>query len=146
MPSGLVVCSSYDRNRLPRAANFPEPDFWPGATSGLLVIRTQYGTGKGRTSSPLHASHGLHLYRCLLHSFHATSDTRAAARHNLVTVGVEDLKRNCIGEFVGVVDLDRPREPVGLRPDSSGAKSEGLGYCAIRVAVRVPPDTQICSA
>ncbi len=69
----------------------------------------------------------LHFDRSFPHSFHATSDTRAAARHNLITVGVEDLKRNCIGELVGVVtDFDGPREPIGLRPDSSGAKNEGL--------------------
>src|SRR6516164_1249655 len=74
---------------------------------------------------------GLHFDRSFPESFHATPDTRAAARHNLVTVGIEDLKRNCIGEFVGVVtDLDGPREPMRLRPGSSGAKNEGLGYCA----------------
>ena len=103
--------------------------------------------GKGRTGSPLHDSHYFHFDQALPKSFHATSDTRAAARRNLVTAGVEDLERNYIGEFVAVViDLDDPREPMRLYPGSSGAKNEGLGYCAIRVAVGVLPDTQNCSA
>ena len=42
MPSGLVVCSSYDRNRLPRAGNFPEPDF-----RGVWAAHF-YGTGVSR--------------------------------------------------------------------------------------------------
>jgi hypothetical protein len=89
---------------------------------------------------------GLHFDRSFPELFHATSDTRAAACHNLVTVGVEDLKRNRIGELVAVVtDPDGPSEPTGLRPGSSGVKNEGLGYCAIRVALRVLPDTQTCS-
>ena len=83
----------------------------------------------------------------LVHSFEATRDARAAARHNQVTVGVEDFKRNCIGELVRVVtDLDGPREPVRLRPDAGSAKNEGLGHRAVSVAVRVPPDAQAGSA
>lgn len=89
---------------------------------------------------------GLHLDRAFPVLFHATSDTRAAACHNLVTVGVENLKCNDIGELVAVVtDLDSPSEPTRLRPGSSGAKNEDLGYSAIRVTFRVLPDTQTCS-
>jgi hypothetical protein len=50
-----------------------------------------------------------HFDRWFPESLHAASDTGAAARDKLVTSGVEDLNRNCIGEFVGVVtDLDGP--------------------------------------
>jgi hypothetical protein len=104
-------------------------------------------TERGEPVRPFMPLIGIHFDRSFLELFHATSGTRAAARHNLVTVGVEDLKRNRIGELVAVVtDLDGPSEPIRLRPDSIGIKNEGLGYCAIRVAVGVPPDTQTCSA
>ena len=85
----------------------------------------------------------LRFHRSFPESFHSTSDTCAAARHNLVTAGVEDLKRNCIGELIAVVtNVDGAGESVCLYPDPGGTKNEDLGYCAIRVALGVPPDTQ----
>jgi hypothetical protein len=48
-------------------------------------------------------------------TYEATRDARAAPRHNHLTVGVEDLNTNCIGERVRVViDLNGPCKP--LRP------------------------------
>src|SRR5437879_3603219 len=92
-------------------------------------------------------SFGLPFYQSFPYSFEATPDARGTARHNHVSVGVEDLKRNCIGELVLVItDLDGPREPVCLRPYARSAKNEGLGHCAVSVAVRVPPDAQAGSA
>jgi hypothetical protein len=65
----------------------------------------------------------------LQHSFEATTRTRAAARRNQVTVGVEDFKRNCVSELVRVAtELDGTREPVCLNPGSGGTKNEGLGH------------------
>ena len=102
-------------------------------------------TERGEPVRPFMPLIGLHD-RAFPELFHATSDTRAAACHNLVTVGVEDLKRNRIGELVAVVtELNGPREPMRLYPLSGGAKNEDLGYSAIRVALRVLPDTQTCS-
>jgi hypothetical protein len=73
----------------------------------------------------------------------ATRDATGAAGHNQVTVGVEDLKCNYICELIPVIiELDVPREPVCLRPGSSSTKNKGLGYGAITVTNRVPPDTQ----
>ena len=90
---------------------------------------------------------GLHSDQPFQHSFEATTGTRAAARRNQVTVGVEDFKRNCVGELVRVAtELDGTREPVCLYPGSGGTKNEGLGHCAVRVAVCVPPDTDAGSA
>ncbi len=90
---------------------------------------------------------GLHSDQFSPHSFEASRDGGAAARHNQVAVGVEDLERNCIGEIVRVVtDLDGPRESVCLYPVSGGAKNEGLGHRAVSVVARVPPDPQGGSA
>src|SRR5215467_10353844 len=87
---------------------------------------------------------GLHSDQSFQHSFEATTGTCAAACRNQVTVGVEDFNRNCVGEFVrAATELDGTREPVCLYPGSGGAKNEGLGHCAVRVAVCVPPDTQV---
>src|SRR5215510_10870143 len=87
---------------------------------------------------------GLHSDQSFQHSFEATTGTRAAARRNQVTVDVEDFKHNCVGELVRVAtELDGTREPVCLYPGSGGAKNEGFGDCAVRVAVCVPPDTQV---
>src|SRR5437773_832291 len=62
---------------------------------------------------------GLHSDQPFQHSFEATTGTRAAARRNQVTVGVEDFKRNCVGELVRVAtELDGTREPVCLYPGS----------------------------
>src|SRR5260370_37380688 len=70
----------------------------------------------------------LYSHQSFTHSFEATPDARGTARHNHVTVGVEDLKRNCIGELVLVITyLDSPREPVCLCPYARSAKNEGLG-------------------
>jgi hypothetical protein len=81
------------------------------------------------------------------HSFEATPVTRGAARSNQVTVGVHDLKRNCIRELIRVAtELDGTCQPVCLYPDSGGAKNEGLGHCAVIVAACVPPDTDAGSA
>ena len=72
--------------------------------------------------------------------------TRAAARGNQVTVGVHNLKRNCIGELIRVAtELDSPRKPVCLYPGSDGAEDESLGHGTVCVAACVPPDTQIRS-
>ncbi len=102
---------------------------------------------RSESPRPFIGSHWLHSNPSSPHSFEATRDARRAARHNQVTAGVEDLKRNCIGELVRVVtDLDNPRQPVCLRPGARGAKNEGLGHRAVSVAVRVPPDTQAGSA
>ncbi len=90
---------------------------------------------------------GLYSDQSLPYSFEAIPDARGTALHNHVTVGVEDLKRNCIGELVLVItDLDGPGEPVCLRPDAGSAKNEGFGHRAVSVAVRVPPDAQAGSA
>src|ERR1700730_678454 len=90
---------------------------------------------------------GRHSDQAFPYSFEATPDARGTARHNHITVGVEDLKRNGIGELVLVItDLDGPRELVCLRPDACSAKTEGLGHRAVSVAVRVPPDAQAGSA
>ena len=90
---------------------------------------------------------GLHSDQSFQDSFEATTGTRAAARRNQVTVGVEDFKRNCVGELVRVAtELDGTREPLRCYPDSGGAKTEGLGHRAVRVAVCVPPDTDAGSA
>src|SRR5437667_7409645 len=95
---------------------------------------------KGRTTSPLHWLSLPSAPTNFPHSFEATTGTRAAARRNQVTVGVEDFKRNCVGELVRVAtELDGTREPVCLYPGSGGTKNEGLGHCAVRVAVCVPP-------
>jgi hypothetical protein len=68
---------------------------------------------------------GLHSDQFSPHSFEACRGGGAAARHNQVAIGVEDLERNCIGEIVGVVtDLDGPREPVCLYPVSGGANTK----------------------
>ena len=89
---------------------------------------------------------GLHSDQPFQHSFEATTGTRAAARRNQVTVGVEDFKRNCVGELVRVAtELDGTREPVCLYPGSGGAEDEGLGHRAVSVAACVPPDTQVRS-
>ena len=81
------------------------------------------------------------------HSFEAIGDARGAARRNQVTGCSEDFKINYIGEPVSIItDLDGPREPVCLYPGSGGAKNEGLGHCAVRVALCVPPDTKVGSA
>src|SRR5215472_8261746 len=87
---------------------------------------------------------GLPADQSFQHSFEATTGTCAAACRNQVTVGVEDFKRNCVGELVRVAtELYGTREPVCLYPGSGGAKNEGLGHCAVLVAVCVPPDTQV---
>ena len=88
-------------------------------------------------------SHCPPLHQSLPHSFEATRDACRAARHNLVTVGVEDLKGNCISEGVPVnTDLDGAGESVCLYPDPGGAKNEGVGDRAVIVALGVPPGTQ----
>jgi hypothetical protein len=145
-PSGVVQKHAMSVMRqLERACSTSE---WPVIRKkprGQAVVLVE--TGSGEPVRPYHDSHYFHFDRTFPELFHATSDTRAAACHNLVATGVEDLKRNRIGEFVAVVtDVDGPREPMRLYPGSSGAKNEGLGYCAIRVAVGVLPDTQNCSA
>jgi hypothetical protein len=77
----------------------------------------------------------------------ATRDATGAAGHNQVTAGVEDLKCNYICELIPVIiELDVPREPVCLRPGSSGTKNKGLGHGAITVTHGVPPDTQAGSS
>ena len=77
-------------------------------------------------------------------SFHAASDTRAAACHNLIAAGVEDLKGNLINERVSVnTYLDRPREPVRLYPGPSSTKDEGVAHRGVIVALCVPPDPQL---
>ena len=102
------------------------------------------GNGKGRTSSPLHDSHYFHFDRSFPESFHATSDTRTAARHNLITVGVEDLKGNLINERVSFnTYLDRTREPVRLYPGPSSTKDEGVAHRGVIVALCVPPYPQL---
>lgn len=98
---------------------------------------------RGEPYRPVTDTHCPPLPPIFPQSFHSTSDTCAAARHNLVTAGVEDLKRNCIGELIAVVtDVDGAGESVCLYPDPGGTKNEDLGYCAIRVALGVLPDTQ----
>src|SRR5262249_21767598 len=85
---------------------------------------------------------GVHSDQFFQYSFEATTGTCAAAFRNQVMVGVEDFKCNCVGELVRVAtELDGTREPVCLYPGSGGAENEGLGHCAVRVAVCVPPDT-----
>jgi hypothetical protein len=108
------------------------------ASSGRLA-----GTGKGRTKSPLHGLSLAPALSNLSHSFESSRGTCAAARHNEVTVGVEDFKGNCISERISVnTDLDGPRKPVCLYPVSGWAKDEGLGDCTVTMALRVPPDTE----
>ena len=81
-----------------------------------------------------------------LHSFEAAPGTRGAARSNQATVGVRDLKRNCIRELIRVAtELDGPRKPVCLYPGSGGAEDEGLGHRAVSIAACVPPNTQVRS-
>src|SRR5437667_4117282 len=93
------------------------------------------GTGKG--ANQLAASLtliSLRSHQSFPHSFEATRDARATARNNQVTVGIEDFKRNCIGERVPIdSDLDNARQSVCLRPGASGAKNEGLGHRAVTV-------------
>jgi hypothetical protein len=85
----------------------------------------------------------LRFHQSSPHSFEATRDARCAARHNQVTVGVEDFKGNCISERVPVnTDLDGAGESVCLYPDPGRAKNEGVGDRAVIVALGVPPDTQ----
>src|SRR6266404_5325048 len=103
--------------------------FTPG---GRLAV-----TGKGRTISfpPLPP--------IFPHSFETTRDARCAARHNHVTVGVEDFKSNCISERVPVnTDLDGAGESMCLYPDPGRAKNEGVGDRPVIVALGVPPGTQ----
>ena len=77
---------------------------------------------------------GLHSDQSFLHSFEATRDARGAARHNHVTVVVEDFKRNCIGELVRVVtDLNAPvslcvciQAPAELKTKASDVRSRTL--------------------
>ena len=117
---------------------------------GLPVTRTQYAPAGEieRLFSPSQAELSSKIFsEYFPHSFEATRDARGAACHNQLTVGVEDLKRNRIGELVRVVtDLDNPRQPVCLRPGAGGTKNEGLGHRAVTVAVSVPPHTQVGSA
>ena len=81
---------------------------------------------------------------CSLHSFHATSNTRAAACGDLIAAGVEDLKGNLVSERVSVnTYLDRPREPVRLYPGPSSTKDEGVAHRGVIVALCVPPDPQL---
>ena len=101
------------------------------------------GNGKGRTISPLHGLSLPPLPPISPHSFEATCDARCAARHNHVTVGIEDFKGNCISERVPVnTDLDSAGESVCLYPDPGRAKNEGVGDRAVIVALGVPPGTQ----
>src|SRR5262249_62344923 len=89
---------------------------------------------------------GLHSDQSFQHSFEATTGTCAAAPHNDVTVGVEDFKRNGIGELVRVAtEFDSPRKPVCLYPGSGGTEDKSLGHRAVGVAVCVAPDTQVRS-
>jgi hypothetical protein len=106
-----------------------------------LFRRDETNIAEANHLAPSSALIGLYSDQSFPYSFEATPDARCTARHNHVTVGVEDLKRNCIGELVLVItDLDGPREPVCLRPGAGSAKNEGLGHRAVSVAVRVPPD------
>ena len=90
---------------------------------------------------------GVHSDQPFQHSFKATPGTRGAARRNRVTVGVQDLKRNCIGELIRVAtEFDGTCQLVCLYPDSGGAKNEVFGHCAVIVAACVPPDTDAGSA
>ena len=85
-----------------------------------------------------------HLFSC---SFHAVSYARAAARYNHVSVGVEDFKRNRIRiPFRVFADHNHAHESLCRRPDSGGAKNEGLGHRAVGATVLVVPDTQAGSA
>src|SRR5437879_13814227 len=85
----------------------------------------------------------LRFHQSSPHSFEATRDARCAARHNQVTVGVEDFKGNCISERVPVnTDLDGAGESVCLYPDAGRAKYEGVGDRAVIVALGVPPGPQ----
>src|SRR5450759_4498704 len=85
----------------------------------------------------------LRSHQSFPHSFEATRDARCAARHNQVTVGVEDFKGNCISERVPVnTDLDGAGESVCLYPDPGRAKNERVGDRAVIVALGVPPGTQ----
>ena len=152
--------SSYRDSQPPKNIERVEPPLCDAlsvamVTESLLLFSARFcflrqfprKTERGEPVRPFMPLIGLHFHRSFPHSFHATPDTRGAARHNLITVGVEDLKRNRIGELVPVVtDVDGPREPVCLYPGSGGAKDKGLGHCAIRVAIRVPPHAQTGSA
>ena len=80
----IILEYAHFPHSLPQAVVLPEPE-------------------RGEPSRPFIDSHCLRFHRSFPHSFEATRDARAAARHNQVTVGVEDLKRNCIGEL-------RPRQ------------------------------------
>lgn len=70
----------------------------------------------------------LRSHQSFPHSFEANRDARCAARHNQVTVGVEDFKGNCISERISVnTDLDGAGESVCLYPDPGRAKNEDVG-------------------
>jgi hypothetical protein len=106
--------------------------------------RNDGGRCNGRTTSPPSLTLiALRFHQYFPHSFEATRDARCAARHNKVTVGVEDFKGNCISERVPVnTDLDGAGESVCLYPDPGRAKNECFGDRAVIVVVGVPPGTQ----
>src|SRR5271169_2337675 len=127
--------------RFPTAVAHPVEMIVPsGATNSIDAA----GTGKGRSSSPLHDSHYFHFEQSFPESFHATPDTCAAACRDLIAAGVEDLKGNLINARVSVnTYLDRPREPVRLYPGPSSTKDEGVAHRGVIVALCVPPDPQL---
>jgi hypothetical protein len=85
----------------------------------------------------------LRSHKIFPHSFEATRDARCAARHNQVTVGIEDFKGDFISESISVnTDLDSAGESVRLYPDPGSAKNEGVGDRAVIVALGMPPGTQ----